>query len=297
MAVTATKLAPNEPLVRGLPKRNEYSGGWESIGGGGSVFGDDPSLFTRYRVWLEFIGKVMGGVSMDPKLIEGWIRTKTGITDEEEIRTSMVRTLLEMGIELPENPTMEQLEKASESIAAVKNTNGFKRDPVRGLYIEGRQLKAAMKEAINIALAGERLGPTKKGAKNFLAERVFVVEDVLPLYKLEHDPETGEPVLSYRMERDGLDLIIGHVTGPSGPRSTLTYREYVLNPRVVVTFLSSQDLIEEDEWRIIWEQMEQNGIGSLRSQEHGKFLVRKFVRIAPRKTDAKFSIPTVNEEP
>lgn len=203
----------------------------------------------------------MGGVPHDPKLIENWLRSRAGVNDGE-LRALMIRTMVEMGIEVDQSMTLEDLEKASTKIAAMKETTGFKREADGQLYIESRQIKAGLKETVNILFAGDKdwlkhpNNATRKGARSFVAERVFVSPDHILLGR-------GDP--------DGVEMIIGHVTGPQGPRSTLGYHEYVQNPTIEFDVLVARDCVPEEWWPDIWNHFEENGIGALRSQGHGRF--------------------------
>lgn len=228
-----------------------------------SIFADRTRLFTHYRVAIQFRDKIMGGTPKDPKIIEGWLRSKAGVTDETEILNMTRRTLEQLGLELPEDATIEDMIAASEQIAAVKSTNGFLRGPF-GLYIPGRYVKAMLKECTNVLYAGERWGPTKKGPKNYLAERVFCVEDEIYLG---------------RDEPDGIEMVIGHVTGPQGPRSTLGYHEYCERATTAFTVMSLNDCISADQWAELFELAQEEGLGALRSQQHGRFDVTDMARV------------------
>lgn len=223
------------------------------------------SVFTTYRCDIKFRDKLMGGTPKDPKIIEGWLRSKAGISDAEELRQSMLRTLLELGAEVSSEMSYEELVKASDHLAASRQTNGFKRDE-SGLFVDSRTLKALLKEVTNILYAGDRWGKTKKGPRAFLAERVFPVEDRIYLG---------------RNEPDGVDLFIGHVTGPQGPRSNLTYYEYVTGAAVsfhLKVLRASDDI--DTAWPEIWELAGENGWGALRSQGFGRFDVVDFEPVA-----------------
>jgi hypothetical protein len=206
----------------------------------------------------------MGGVPQDPKLIEAWLRSKAGITDTEEIRVALLRTMEERGAEVSPDMTFEELEAASKKVAGSRETTGFKRD-ANGLYIEARQVKAGLKESCNILFAGEKWGATRKGPKSFLAERVFVSPDAIHLG---------------RAEPDGIEMIIGHVTGPQGPRSTLGYHEYVQQATIQFDVLVTRDAIEQEQWYQLWPHFQQNGLGALRSQGYGTFDLLAWDRVA-----------------
>lgn len=256
------------------------------------IFDQEADLWRYYRVSLTFRERLMGGIPRDPKLIEGWLRSKAGVSDDEEIRQATLRTLMELGAEVRPDMTYAEMVEASEALAAQKSTNGFKRDE-EGLYIEGRQVKAALKESINIHFAGERWGKTKKGPKSYAAERLFVLEDRIHLG---------------RSEPDGIDLVIGHVSGPQGPRSTLTYHEYVERAEITFHVMESKIVGAGDEpsldrrqWAVTWVSAQEQGIGALRSQGHGRFDVTAFDPVdaadLPRiGDDAAVSIQRLDDE-
>lgn len=238
-----------------------------------SVFaGVTSDMFLYRKVTLQFRDRLMGGVPKDPKIIEGWIRTKAMVTDEEELRQMALRTLRELGADVNEGMTYEEAVTAAEAMALEKHTNGFKRDE-HGLYIEGRQIKAMLKENVNIVYAGSRKGKTKKGARNYAAERVFIVEDRVYL-------GITEP--------DGIEVMIGHINGPQGPRATLTNVEYAYMPEVTFTIkemraapTDDEPSLTDEEWRNVWLSAEENGLGAARSQSHGRFEVTAWEVITP----------------
>lgn len=228
-------------------------------------------LFTTYSARIRFRDRLMGGVPKNPKIIEGWLRAKAGIEQEEEIRRATLRTLLELGADVTPDMSFEELEKASEALAAQRQTNGFKMDE-NGLYIESRQVKAMLKESVNILYpygsgkwggrktVDRKTGAEKdtggKSAKSFVAERVFISPDRLSL---------GRP------EPDGVELFIGHVTGPQGPQSTLTYHEYVSEAEITFDVMVLRDEVKAEHWPEIWLHAQENGLGALRSQGFGRF--------------------------
>lgn len=217
-------------------------------------------LFTFYDVRIRARGRLMGGIPKNPKLMEGWIRSKAGVEQEEEVRRMMLRTLVEIGADVTPDMSFEALETASEKLAAVRQTNGFKLG-VNGLYLEQRAVKAMLKESVNVLFAGDRWGPTRKGPKSFFAERVFVGPEKIWLGK-------SEP--------DGVELFIGHVSGPQGPRSTITYHEYVEEPVLQFRVMVLRDEISEKHWPDVWNHAEENGLGALRSQGFGQFDVEQW---------------------
>lgn len=212
-------------------------------------------VFATYHARLTFRDKVMGGTPKNPKIIEGWLRSKAGVDEVEELRRGMVRTLSELGVDVRPDMTYAELETASNAVAASKQTNGFKMDE-HGLYLESRTVKAMLKENCNILYAGDRWGKTKKGPRSFLAERVFVNPDHISLGV---------------MEPSGIEMFIGHTSGPKGPMSNLTYIEFVQGATIEFDIMVLQDAIEEKHWPELWLACQENGLGSLRSQGFGRF--------------------------
>lgn len=226
-------------------------------------FGPAGEIFTRYAVSLTFRDKIMGGIPKRPDVIEAWLRKNTGVSEQDELRQMTRRTLAEMGVEVAENATMEEMIEASKNLAMERNTNGFK-SANGSLIIETRQIKAGLKAWTNALFAGERWGRTFKGPKNYLAERVFVEGDTVSL-------GTAEP--------HGIEMIIGHVTGPQGDKSTLTYHEFVRQASIEFVVYSLEDCIAPEQWLAIWQLGQEDGLGALRSQGHGRFDVTDIVRL------------------
>jgi hypothetical protein len=227
-------------------------------------------VYTRYAVTLVMRDRLMGGIPKDPTIVEAWLRQKAGITNRtEDLRQFMLRTLSELGHPVTPEMSWEEIEELSERVSAVRHTQGFKSDE-RGLYIESRAIKAMIKECVSILYPYQapnqvgRWGPTRKAALNFVAERVFVEPDRVYLG---------------RERPDGVELFIGHTTGPQGPRSNLTYHEYVERAELQFELLVAGDLVPHEAWPRIWALAQENGLGALRSQGYGRFDVTRFDRV------------------
>jgi hypothetical protein len=137
-------------------------------------------------------------------------------------------------------------------VIADKHLNGFKRDD-QGLYLDGRCLKAAIKEAANVRWPKERWGPSRKGTLSFFAEHVFVVEERLHL----------------------------GVTAPTGVAqrfvhtwrgNAIQYEEYVENAKIPFT-VQTDYAFKAEEWALLWLTGEQQGVGASRSQGFGRYEV------------------------
>lgn len=216
------------------------------------------SVFAKHatKAWpFRFAGtlhvrNIAGGTPSDPKVAEGWLKTKLADKDDL-IREAVATTMAERGITADE---------AAAEVDILKHLNGFKRDD-QGLYIEGRQLKAALKEAASVAVASGKLnargwGKTNKGLLSYLAEHVMVVEDRLHLGVTEATGITQRFVHTWRG------------TG-------IQYEEYVEDAKVDFTVITDHDFTDE-QWAMIWLTGEQQGIGASRSQGFGRYEVTRW---------------------
>ena len=225
-----------------------------------SVFAKTTDLFTTYHCAIKMRDRMLGGIPKAPDVIEAWLRSKAGISDTEEVRNAMLRTLKELGVEVKEDMNYEDLVAASKEVAGSKQATGFKVDE-EGLYIEDRQVKAMLREAVNILYAGERWGTTKKGPLNYFVERVFIQPAHIHLG---------------RAEPDGTELRVIHISGPQGRRSSLSYFEYVESATMEFDVIVARDLIEHERWPEIWTLAQENGLGASRAQSYGRFDVTKW---------------------
>lgn len=237
------------------------------------IFDDRVDLFTTYQARLQFRDKIMGGTPRDPKLVLGWLKARMGLDELEQQRIMTIKTMQESGSLAGLEPakikelTLDELEVIAEKLGENRQVNGFKRDG--DLYIERRTVEAMFKECTNILFAGEKWGPTRKGPKSMVAERVFVNPDHI---SLGVDNPTG------------VETFVGHVTGPQGPRSTLTRYEFVFQPTITFNVKVARDFMTNDQWMTLWVLAQENGLGSLRSQGYGAFDVEQWEEVkAPSK--------------
>jgi hypothetical protein len=222
----------------------------------GSVFAKyQPALYPFRFAGQLVVGTIAGGTPTDPKVAEGWLKTKLGVDRDDLIREMVAEVMVERGV------TADQ---ATEVVSQNKHLNGFKRDE-NGLFIEGRQLKAALKEAASIAVAAGKLsargwGKTNKGLLSYLSEHAFVVEERLYL-------GVTEP--------SGIAQRFVHTFRGNG----IQYEEYVTDAKVDFTVITDHDF-KPEEWAAIWTCGEQNGLGASRSQGYGKYEVTKWDKAA-----------------
>lgn len=227
------------------------------------IFDDKTDLFTVYEAELQFRDKVMGGTPKDPAIIEGWLRSRAGITDEEQLKEATARTISELHGDEIAGLSVAQAAAAVDITTQEKHLNAFKRD-TNGLYIESRQVKALLKECTNVLFAGERWGRTKKGPRSYLSERVFVGPDQIYL-------GCEKP--------DGVELFVGHTTGPNGPQSNLTRYEYCEKATITFRVKVVEDSIENQNWPKLWVLAQEEGIGAIRSQGHGCFDILRWDKV------------------
>lgn len=211
-----------------------------------SVFADKHNdvWSTAYRGAL-VVGRLVAGIPSDPKVAEGWIKKNLGADNGDLLQEMVAKTMIERGV---------ALDAAVDDVVATAKLNGFKRDD-QGIYIEGRQLKACIKESANQLWAKRRWGPTGKGTLSYWAERVQVVEDRLHL----------------------------GMAGPSGVKqhfvhtwrgNGIQYAEYADDAKTTFTIeTTAGEHIKDDDWAELWANAEMQGIGAERSMGFGRFVV------------------------
>jgi hypothetical protein len=224
----------------------------------------------KYHVQLT-VPVIAGGVPVNKNVAEGWLRTKLGEQSDDVIRDQVAKVMAEMGV---------SVEEATEAVNDKRHLNSFKRElkredeegnplPPRGFYVEGRQVKAMLKEAVNVAVAADKLvsrgwGTTNKGIQSFVAEHVVVDDTVVFL-----GPE-GARV--YEASETVQRFV--HTWRGTG----IQYEDVVNDAVLEFTVLTDWEISERD-WAMIFLTGEEQGIGASRSQSYGKFRVTGFKQI------------------
>lgn len=261
------------------------------------VFDDFESKIYKHAYAVQLhVGKLVGGTPTDANVAEGWIRTKMGITSEEAV-TAAVDEVMKQTPGLTADAAMDE-------VAARRNLSGFKRrfdTPIaravqrqaveRGvevlnrdgktrslrkfspedaeqlfgeLLIEGRQLKAMIKEASMIAVGAGHIEPkgwgtTRKSMLNFLVEHMFVEEDEVLLGVT--DPSEVNQSFVHTWRGSGIKL------------------EEIIRDAVVDFTLKCDyefEVKERDFFAKVFVVGQQNGLGASRSQGFGRFKVTRF---------------------
>jgi hypothetical protein len=161
---------------------------------------------------------------------------------------------------VPEDASREDIVEAAKRLAAQSKGNTFRRKGGQ-LCLADYQVKAMLKESTAVLYPygpDNKWGPTRKAPRSAVAEWLFVDEHDIPLG---------------RTEPDGVHMQIGHVTGPKGPRSTLTYYDYCERATVTFTVSSLEDRMRREHWERVLVLGQRLGLGALRSLAHGQFVV------------------------
>lgn len=210
----------------------------------------------RYSAGL-LVHELHGGVPMNPDVARKWLEVRMGGSDAQ-LANLKANIVVELGLEgLTDDELLDEMTRRN-------NLNGFKRAPGGELYIEGRHVKAMLKEAASIAVAGGHLtkrgwGNTNKGLLGFLAEHIFVEETIVPLGVVEPSGVHQRFVSTYK--GTGIQL-----------------EEYVVDAKPSFTVATDYDFPAEF-WPTIWTIAESNGLGAARSMGFGTFEVIQWEKL------------------
>ena len=114
------------------------------------IFATETDEFTRYEATLVVRDKIIGGVPKDPDTILKWLRSRLEMEDRAIIELAE-ETAAAMQTEAGERPAADEL--LAEVARKFEGGNGFKSANGQLVY-EGRCMKAALKEAANVAYPG-----------------------------------------------------------------------------------------------------------------------------------------------
>lgn len=213
--------------------------------------------FTRYRVELQVLDKIIGGIPKDPDTIRKWIESRIAQGADLTLQQTVNETVAAMTEATGEPPAVGDV---IDGVARqIEGGNGFKFVDGQLVY-EGRCMKSAFKEASNVAYPGTswpgKPEGVRKGLMRYLAERVFVEDQYIPLGVAE---------------ASGTEQRIKHIIGPQGPRSAINVVDYVTKPKLTFTVAVLDDFLPAKAWARIWQCAEEIGIGADRARSDGKF--------------------------
>lgn len=197
-----------------------------------------------------------GGTPQDPKKAEAWLQAK--IQDKDKMVQQLVAEIIvEQGL---------RPEEAVDQLAEMTTLVGFRRDET-GLYIEGRQVKAMLKEGMSIALNGGHLGKgkaktwgveNKKSLRGWFPEHVIVPEH--KIYLGMDAPTRTEQMFIHTWDTHAIK-----------------YEEEVEEAKIGWTIVSDFPL-EDSFWLPIMDAIEVNGLGASRSQGYGTLTITRWDR-------------------
>lgn len=208
---------------------------------------EEPLIHWDYYRLVVKLEDIAGGLPVDPRLIDAWQQARW---DKAKVR--------------PEDPqTVEEAVANSQALVAglpeEKGWTTFARDHKGHLCLEGRQVKAALKEAANITKTLLPIGGKTVPLRARLAERVFVVERLIPL-------------LPERTEADDVLERAIHVMTAQGPRDALKRTDICKDVELVCTLKVLHDgLFTHGLLKELLGYAGQNGLGADRSQGFGCF--------------------------
>lgn len=212
--------------------------------------------FARYSVSLVVHDKLIGGIPKDPDTIKKWIESRIKEGADLALQEVINETVAEMDTKGTEPGLSDVLDAVARKL---EGGNGFKTHDGELVY-EGRCMKAAIKEAANVAFPGTdfpgKPAGIRKGLMRMLAERVFVEDNYIGL---------GVAVPS------GTEQRIKHVVTPQGPRSAISVVDFVEQPKIKFTLAVLDDCIKPEVWGRVWQCAEQIGIGADRARSDGRF--------------------------
>jgi hypothetical protein len=203
------------------------------------------NAFDTYKVKL-FIKNIVGGKPASPEMIAKWVEATNKEKSEEErnrIRDAHMETLGDL--------TDEKVDKQSCVFARVDGK----------LCIEGRQVKAMLKESGNI-IKTIAPGEPVTALKSKVADQVFVDEKYIPLGRTEPDRTEERPI---------------HVMTAQGPRTSIKRTEIVEGTEIEFTLRrrrgNDKTAVRERVLLGILDYCQSVGLGADRSQGCGEFEV------------------------
>jgi len=204
-------------------------------------------MWKKYEVELQLTTQFASSTPKNPLDIEAMLKARIPSKPPED------------PIPLPE--LADQIAEDVEADEEVERGYAtFKRDE-NGLYYEARCVRAHIKDCANVLQ--KLLG--KKALKSKVANRVYI-----------------EPAKIYlgKSEPDGNETRIVHAMTMKGPRSSLKTIDYVDKPVLkFILKLMDDGEITQDILEAIFEYGGEHGMGQERSQDWGKYELRKLQEV------------------
>jgi len=191
-------------------------------------------------VVLQVQNELMGGTPKNPELIRDWLEAKKAPEPEKNAAE------IEAGIDATEE----------------RSWCGFQSKDGLGLCLRGYHVKAHLKDCANVLKDIVDV----KALRSKVADRIYVVEDYIPLGVSEPTAFFEHPV---------------HVMTRQGPRSALKRSDYVMRPRIVFTTRVLVDkVVTQEMLDQFFEYGGTHGIGSDRGMGFGRYEVVELVEVS-----------------
>lgn len=229
-----------------------------------SVFAKRKRDQWRHRFDVQIaVTDLVAGTPSNERVAEGWLRTRLQ-GDDAALAALVEKTMTESGKDLA-----DATESTIQEMAGMLNV--FKRNTDGQLIFEGRNVKAAIKEACMVALAAGHFGAkvkwgkTGKGLLSFVSEHVMVPERQILICSDGKGTPHGSPNVQQRF--------VHTFRG-----SSITYEE--ICPVGFLNFTIMSDWDFEEDVKGFWEKVmvtgEEQGIGACRSLSYGRYVTTLF---------------------
>jgi len=228
-------------------------------------------LYSHYRITITLNDWIMGGIPKSPDVIENWIAFH--LKDSHRLDQLAAKTEAAIGLAKPDQGqavaehqlAMSSPELTDEQMQSIQEYNwcGFHHN-ADGLYLEGRCIKAMLKESANIL----RRKMDLTALKARVAERLFVSDYTVSL-------GVNEPSGSHQG--------VVHAMTPQGKISALSRTDYVTKPKMSFTIkILDEPLVDKAKkfqftpmalLELLLDYSTSIGVGAKRSQGFGRFTV------------------------
>lgn len=217
----------------------------------------ETEVWKRYQVVLQVTNEFMAGIPKNQDIIQTWLESR-------KPSDAAIAKRVASGEQV--TPIPDLVAKIADEVAATdeaeKSWLGFKTDDEKGLYIEGSNVKAHLKDCSNIL---QKL-LDMKAIRSKLADRVYVEDERVYLGKSDPDAYYEHPV---------------HVMTMQGPRSALKRNDYVNAPRLsFVLRVLNDGVITEGLLRTVFEYGGTHGIGAERGLGYGRYTLEELTELS-----------------
>lgn len=212
------------------------------------------TLHRKYKVGLQFPGRVFGGVPKNPDLVQGWLEARKPTEPaliERKAAGEKITPIAQLAEQVIAQLPATEDEKATESVWTT-----FKVDKDGNALLEERHIKALLREAVTTT----GLARDRRGVKQVVQHGLFIKPQFTPIGKV-----------------GGFEERALHVMTAQGPRSALRRMDYVERKEPfffevwVVNSSDKKETVTGEDLARLFKVGEEIGLGASRSQSDGKF--------------------------